>query len=100
MLTREYPPEVYGGAGVHVEYLARALSGLVEVTVHCQGADRPGAIAHRPWDLLDGASPALQVMTADLAMTAATAGPAIPRTSPRSSCAREMSLASILAAPR
>jgi starch synthase len=37
LLTREYPPEVYGGAGVHVEYLARALSGLVDLTVHCQG---------------------------------------------------------------
>ena len=41
MLTREYPPEVYGGAGVHVEYLARSLAGLVDLTVHCQGADRP-----------------------------------------------------------
>ena len=39
LLTREYPPEVYGGAGVHVEYLARELAGLVDVTVHCQGAD-------------------------------------------------------------
>ena len=29
MLTREYPPEVYGGAGVHVEYLARSLAGPV-----------------------------------------------------------------------
>src|SRR5579859_4696381 len=48
LLTREYPPEVYGGAGVHVEYLARELSGLVDLTVHCQGADRPGAVAHRP----------------------------------------------------
>ena len=49
MLTREYPPEVYGGAGVHVEYLARSLAGLVDLTVHCQGADRPDAVAHRPW---------------------------------------------------
>ena len=28
LLTREYPPEVYGGAGVHVEYLARELARL------------------------------------------------------------------------
>ncbi len=34
LLTREYPPDVYGGAGVHVEYLARELSQLEEVTVH------------------------------------------------------------------
>ena len=43
LLTREYPPEVYGGAGVHVAYLARELASLVDVTVHCQGADRPDA---------------------------------------------------------
>ena len=37
LLTREYPPEVYGGAGVHVTYLARELAPLVDLTVHCQG---------------------------------------------------------------
>jgi starch synthase len=71
LLTREYPPEVYGGAGVHVAYLARDLAGLVDLTVHCQGADRPDAVAHRPWDHLAGANPALGVMSADLSMTAA-----------------------------
>ena len=71
LLTREYPPEVYGGAGVHVTYLARELASLVDLTVHCQGADRPGAVAHRPWDHLAGANPALGVMSADLSMTAA-----------------------------
>ena len=44
MLTREYPPDVYGGAGVHVEYLVRSLAPLVELTVHCEGEDRPGAV--------------------------------------------------------
>ena len=43
MLTREYPPEVYGGAGVHVEFLTRELRHLVEVDVHCIGRPRPGA---------------------------------------------------------
>jgi alpha-maltose-1-phosphate synthase len=71
LLTREYPPEVYGGAGVHVAYLARELSGLVDLTVHCQGADRAGAVAHRPWELLDGANQALQTISTDLSMTAA-----------------------------
>jgi starch synthase len=70
LLTREYPPEVYGGAGVHVTYLARELAPLVDLTVHCQGADRPGAVAHRPWDLLAGANQALQVVSTDLSMTA------------------------------
>ncbi|HEU5390570.1 MAG TPA: glycogen synthase [Streptosporangiaceae bacterium] len=72
LLTREYPPEVYGGAGVHVTYLARELEPLVDLTVHCQGADRPDAVAHRPWDLLSGANQALQVVSSDLSMAAAT----------------------------
>jgi len=71
LLTREYPPEVYGGAGAHVTYLARELAPLVDLTVHCQGADRPDAVAHRPWDLLADANPALQVISTDLSMTAA-----------------------------
>jgi alpha-maltose-1-phosphate synthase len=74
MLTREFPPEVYGGAGVHVEYLARALAGLVDLTVHCQGRDRPGAVAHRPWEHLANANQAIQVISTDLSMAAATAG--------------------------
>ena len=78
LLTREYPPEVYGGAGVHVTYLARELAPLVDLTVHCQGADRPGAVAHRPWDLLGPAhlraNQALQVMSTDLSMTAGVSG--------------------------
>jgi starch synthase len=74
LLTREYPPEVYGGAGVHVTYLARELAGLVDLTVHCQGKDRPDAVAHRPWDLLSGTNQALQTVSTDLAMTAGAEG--------------------------
>ena len=40
LITREYPPEVYGGAGVHVEYLSRELARLIEVEVHCWGTQR------------------------------------------------------------
>jgi starch synthase len=36
-MTREYPPYVYGGAGVHVEYLSRELAKSIEVEVHCWG---------------------------------------------------------------
>jgi len=74
MLTREYPPEVYGGAGVHVEYLAREVGRLVRLTVHCQGADRLGASAHRPWTELAGANSALQTISTDLSMVAGVAG--------------------------
>ncbi|MGA3049759.1 MAG: glycogen synthase [Terracidiphilus sp.] len=37
LFTREYPPEVYGGAGVHVDYLSRELAKQIEVEVHCWG---------------------------------------------------------------
>ncbi|MBV8830059.1 MAG: glycogen synthase [Acidobacteriaceae bacterium] len=40
LFTREYPPNVYGGAGVHVEYLSRELSKKIEVEVHCWGKQR------------------------------------------------------------
>ena len=70
LLTREYPPEVYGGAGVHVEYLARELGRLTELEVRCFGGDRTGASAFRPWDALAEANPALQTMSVDLAMAA------------------------------
>jgi len=72
LFTREYPPEVYGGAGVHVEYLARSLAGLVDLTVHCQGADRPGAVAHHPWAALN--DQVLRVFSTDLSMADAVGG--------------------------
>ena len=37
LFTNEYPPHVYGGAGVHVEYLARAMAKLLSVEVRCFG---------------------------------------------------------------
>jgi alpha-maltose-1-phosphate synthase len=79
LLTREYPPEVYGGAGVHVEYLSRELADRVELTVHCWGAERPEpwVHAHRPWGALAGARhdmAALQAVSVDLLMAAAVRG--------------------------
>jgi len=72
LLTREYPPDVYGGAGVHVTYLARELGKLVDLSVHCQGEPRPGATAHQPWDRLHDT--ALRVISADLSMAEGVAG--------------------------
>jgi alpha-maltose-1-phosphate synthase len=77
LLTREYPPDVYGGAGVHVEYLAPALRKLVDVDVHCFGEARPDAqdtYAHRPPPSLADANPALQTLGVDLSMVAALGG--------------------------
>jgi alpha-maltose-1-phosphate synthase len=73
LLTREYPPDVYGGAGVHVEYLARELRRLVDVDVHAWGADRTGAVGHEAWPALAGHA-ALEAMSIDLTMTAALEG--------------------------
>jgi starch synthase len=70
ILTREFPPDVYGGAGVHVEYLARELAKLIDLEVRCFGAPRDGALAFTPWPALAAASPALQTMSVDLAMAA------------------------------
>ena len=76
LLTREYPPEVYGGAGVHVEYLARELRQLADVRVHCFGAprDEGGVTAYAEPAALAGANAALRVMGVDLEMAAGTAG--------------------------
>ena len=79
LLTREYPPEVYGGAGTHVEYLTRELRRVTEVSVHCWGAPRtePGVTSHQPWDALSQPKPestTLQAISIDLAMAAAVKG--------------------------
>jgi starch synthase len=80
ILTREFPPEVYGGAGVHVEYLARELARTVEVAVHCFGEPRQSALvagAYQPWEALAGPEPssaALEAMSVDLAMAARLGG--------------------------
>ena len=68
-MTREYPPEVYGGAGVHVTELVAQLRHLCEVDVHCMGAPRPGAFVAQPDPALAGANPALTTLSADLVMT-------------------------------
>jgi starch synthase len=76
LLTREYPPEVYGGAGVHVEYLARDLRTLADVRVHCFGGkrDEPGVTAYPEPAGLAGANAALRTMGVDLEMAAGCDG--------------------------
>src|SRR5689334_3093403 len=62
LFTREYPPHVYGGAGVHVEYLSRELAKKIEVEVHCWGSqlEDQGNLHVRgahPWsEITDGTS--------------------------------------------
>jgi alpha-maltose-1-phosphate synthase len=76
VLSREYPPDVYGGAGVHVEQLVAELRRLDEVRVHCFGGPReePDVSAYRVPGGLETANAALQVMGVDLEMAAACEG--------------------------
>lgn len=70
ILTREYPPSIYGGAGVHVAQLVPQLRKLAEVDVQCMGEPREGATAHGE-NHPAGANAALRVFGADLSMVAA-----------------------------
>jgi starch synthase len=76
LISREYPPEVYGGAGVHVEFLVRELRRLVDVDVHCFGAERPEPGVHAygtPAELAE-ANGALRTLGTDLEIAAALGG--------------------------
>jgi starch synthase len=76
IVTKEYPPHVYGGAGVHVQNLVRFLLHYVKVEVHCFGEPREQpevAGAYMPWSQLDGPQPhdaALRALSTDLAIAA------------------------------
>ncbi len=77
MVTREWPPDVYGGAGVHIEHLVAALRALPagpELDVHCFGGPRPDATGHVVPANLAGANGALQAIGVDVEIAAALAG--------------------------
>jgi alpha-maltose-1-phosphate synthase len=76
LLTREYPPNVYGGAGVHVQNLVKVLRGQVDVRVRAFGEARPdpGVTGYPDPDFLAGANPALRTFGVDLAIAADCAG--------------------------
>ncbi|HRC42331.1 glycogen synthase [Nostocoides sp.] len=78
ILSKEYPPAIYGGAGVHVAELVRALRdrGDMDVRVHAFGEarDEAGTHAYAALPELDSANPAIQTMGVDLAMVGGTEG--------------------------
>src|SRR5690554_2564782 len=82
MLTREYPPHVYGGAGVHVAELARVLRAHADVRVHAFDGPRErgtpgsedGVRGYADLVELAGANPALRTFGVDLAMADAVGG--------------------------
>jgi len=71
LLSKEFPPFVYGGAGVHVDHLVPALRAQpdVEVEVFCSGEDRPGATCVAEADpRMPGANTALAQLSADMVL--------------------------------
>ena len=76
LLTREYPPEVYGGAGVHVAELVRALRRDIDVRVRCFGGERDEERVHsyRVPAELSAANPSIATLGVDLEIAAATDG--------------------------
>ncbi|MFE5671624.1 glycogen synthase [Agromyces sp. NPDC056523] len=76
LLTREYPPEIYGGAGVHVAELVRALRRDIEVQVRCFGGprDEAGTTAYATPAEFASANAALATMGVDLLMAQDAAG--------------------------
>ncbi len=86
IVTREYPPDIYGGAGVHVEYLVRALSKHIDVRVHCFGKPRSApevAGSYEPWDALAGSEPdlaALRTLSVDLVAARGVRGASLVHT--------------------
>ena len=76
LITKEYPPFIYGGAGVHVAELVRVLRKHIDVKVRAFGGDRDetDTKAYRHSSEFDGVNAALQTMATDLAMVSDIAG--------------------------
>lgn len=76
LITKEYPPHIYGGAGVHVSELVKVLRKSIEVQVRCFGDDRDekdtNSYVHPL--IFDQANAAIQTMATDLAMVSDVAG--------------------------
>ncbi|MEN9606239.1 MAG: hypothetical protein RL605_67 [Actinomycetota bacterium] len=76
LITKEYPPFIYGGAGVHVAELVRVLRKHIDVQVRCFGdaRDETDTFCYSHSPNFDGANGALQTMSVDLNMVADIAG--------------------------
>ncbi|UFS61101.1 glycogen synthase [Subtercola endophyticus] len=76
VISREYPPEVYGGAGVHVAELVKALRVNIDVIVRAFGEPRSeeGVFSYRPPVELVGANPTLTTLGVDLQIANDVAG--------------------------
>lgn len=76
IFSKEYPPEIYGGAGVHVAELTRFMRSLIDVDVFCMGAERDEANVYTFGvdPELDGANGAITTLSTGLRMANAAGG--------------------------
>ncbi len=76
IITKEYPPEIYGGAGVHVTELVKALRRAIDVQVRAFGAERdePGTTSYGVPTELQSANGAIQTLGTDLEIVTDVAG--------------------------
>jgi glycogen synthase len=78
LITKEYPPHIYGGAGIHIKYLSQELMKLMEVDVRCFGEQdvtepHRRAKGYKPWDSLKDKqkfSAVLETMSVNMASLA------------------------------
>ena len=70
VFSKEYPPEIYGGAGVHVAELTRFMREIIDVSVHCMGSERDekDVFVHGVDPALKEANAALQTLSTGLRM--------------------------------
>ncbi|MDO5032019.1 glycogen synthase [Corynebacterium sp.] len=70
IFSKEYPPEIYGGAGVHVAELTRFMREIIDVSVHCTGSPREekDVFVHGVDPELAQANPAIQTLSTGLRM--------------------------------
>ncbi|CAB4341592.1 MAG: glycogen synthase [Actinobacteria bacterium] len=68
IVTKEWPPDIYGGAGVHVEHLVAQLRKSETVDVHCFGSDKAGAMAYQTPPNLASSNSAIQTLGINLEM--------------------------------
>jgi starch synthase len=76
LITKEYPPHIYGGAGVHVAELVRVLRRSIDVQVRCFGDDRDekDTKSYGYSNVFNSANAAIQTMATDLSMVSDVAG--------------------------
>ena len=74
IVTKEWPPHIYGGAGVHVKYLAKSLQTLVDVDIHCFGEPRTDATGYELTAAEMQLNPAMQALITDAQIASNLAG--------------------------